>query len=65
MTEVWSQVSDDKAQVPWSRTSLTRAVYLNPVVAPAPNAVTPSSTAPALASTSGNSDVELEILALG
>jgi peptidoglycan hydrolase-like protein with peptidoglycan-binding domain len=38
MSEVWSQVSDDKAQVPWSRTSLTRAVYLNPVAAPAPNA---------------------------
>ena len=64
MTEVRAQVSDEtgKAQVPWSRTSLTRAVYLNPVAAPAPNAValSSSSTAPALASTSGNSDVELE-----
>jgi uncharacterized caspase-like protein len=64
MTEVRAQVSDEtgKAQSPWSRTGLTRALYLNPVAAPAPNAVSlpPSSMAPALASTSDNSDVELE-----
>jgi uncharacterized caspase-like protein len=66
MTEVRAQVNEEtnKGQLPWGHTNLIGAVYLNPAPAPTPaanNAAAPASSAPAaVASTSGNSEVELE-----
>ncbi len=63
MTEVRAQVNDEtnKGQLPWGHTNLIGAVYLNPVAAPAAGAGTAAAGAPAaVASTSGNTDVELE-----
>jgi len=64
MTEVRAQVSEEtnKGQLPWGHTNLTGSVYLNPA-APAPaTAAAPAvpGTAPAIASTTPNTDVELE-----
>src|ERR1700684_1184272 len=61
MTEVRAQVNEEtnKGQLPWGHTNLIGAVYLNPVAAPAPGAP-PASSAPAVASNSPVSDVELE-----
>jgi uncharacterized caspase-like protein len=60
MTEVRAQVNEEtnKGQLPWGHTNLIGSVYLNP--APAANAASQSSAAPAMASTSGATDVELE-----
>jgi uncharacterized caspase-like protein len=63
MTEVRAQVNDEtnKGQLPWGHTNLIGAVYLNPVAAPAAGAAaTPTGAPAAVASTSGNTDVELE-----
>ncbi|HLG81477.1 MAG TPA: caspase family protein [Bradyrhizobium sp.] len=64
MTEVRAQVSDEtsKGQLPWGHTNLTGSVYLNPAAATPAAAGAPaaSGTAPALASTTPNTDVELE-----
>jgi Caspase domain/Putative peptidoglycan binding domain len=61
MTEVRAQVNEEtnKGQLPWGHTNLIGAVYLNPVAAPAPGAA-PAASAPAVASNSPGSDVELE-----
>jgi hypothetical protein len=63
MTEVRAQVSEEtsKGQLPWGHTNLTGSVYLNPA-APAPStaAAPAAGQAPALASTTPNTDVELE-----
>jgi uncharacterized caspase-like protein len=62
MTKVRAQVNEEtnKGQLPWGHTNLIGTVYLNQ--APAGTAAAPvSSAAPAaVASTSGNSDVEVE-----
>jgi uncharacterized caspase-like protein len=62
MTKVRAQVNEEtnKGQLPWGHTNLIGTVYLNQ--APAGTAAAPaSSPAPAaVASTSGNSDVEVE-----
>jgi Caspase domain/Putative peptidoglycan binding domain len=60
MTKVRAQVNDEtsKGQLPWGHTNLTGSVYLNPVAAPA--AGTAAAAPVAVASTSGNTDVELE-----
>jgi Caspase domain/Putative peptidoglycan binding domain len=60
MTEVRAQVNEEtnKGQLPWGHTNLIGAVYLNPVAAPAAGA-TPAA-APAVASSSPGTDVELE-----
>jgi peptidoglycan hydrolase-like protein with peptidoglycan-binding domain len=61
MTEVRAQVNEEtnKGQLPWGHTNLIGSVYLNPVAAPA--AGTSAAAAPAaVASASGNTDVELE-----
>jgi hypothetical protein len=62
MTEVRAQVNEEtnKGQLPWGHTNLIGSVYLNPAAAPAANAAASSSSIPAVASTSGGSDVELE-----
>src|SRR5258706_10315621 len=63
MTEVRAQVSEEtnKGQLPWGHTNLIGAVYLNPAAMPAAAAAGPASSAPAaVASTSPNSDVEVE-----
>jgi hypothetical protein len=64
MTEVRAQVSDEtsKGQLPWGHTNLTGSVYLNPAAPTPATAAAPvaSGTAPALASTTPNTDVELE-----
>jgi uncharacterized caspase-like protein len=64
MTEVRAQVNDEtnKGQLPWGHTNLIGAVYLNPAAAaPAAGTATAPTGAPAaVASTSGNADVELE-----
>ena len=61
MTEVRAQVNEEtnKGQLPWGHTNLTGSVYLNPVAPPAPGAA-PAASAPAVASTSGGSEVEVE-----
>jgi hypothetical protein len=61
MTEVRAQVNEEtnKGQLPWGHTNLTGSVYLNPVAPPAPGAA-PAVPAPAVASTSGGSEVEVE-----
>src|SRR6202140_381002 len=61
MTEVRAQVNEEtnKGQLPWGHTNLIGAVYLNPAAAPAPGAA-PASSAPAVASNSPGTDVELE-----
>jgi uncharacterized caspase-like protein len=63
MTEVRAQVNEEtnKGQLPWGHTNLIGSVYLNPAAPPAASAAAPSTSAPtAVASTSGNTDVELE-----
>jgi uncharacterized caspase-like protein len=63
MTEVRAQVSDEtsKGQLPWGHTNLTGSVYLNPAAPPPPTAAAPAAgPAPALASTTPGTDVELE-----
>src|ERR1700704_5585788 len=65
MTKVRAQVNEEtnKGQLPWGHTNLIGSVYLNPAAAPAANtaAATSASAAPvAVASTSPNSDVEVE-----
>ncbi|WP_024518872.1 caspase family protein [Bradyrhizobium sp. Tv2a-2] len=63
MTEVRAQVSDEtsKGQLPWGHTNLTGSVYLNPAAPPPATAAAPASgPAPALASTTPGTDVELE-----
>src|SRR6202171_4705625 len=61
MTEVRAQVNEEtnKGQLPWSNTNLAGSVYLNPVAPPTPGAA-PAASAPAVASTSGGSEVEGE-----
>jgi len=61
MTEVRAQVNEEtnKGQLPWGHTNLTGSVYLNPVAPPTPGAA-PAASAPAVASTSGGSEVEVE-----
>src|SRR3982075_2659844 len=63
MTQVRAQVNEEtnKGQLPWGHTNLIGSVYLNgaPASAGPATAAAPSST-PAVASTSGGSDVELE-----
>jgi hypothetical protein len=61
MTEVRAQVNEEtnKGQLPWGHTNLIGSVYLNPAAAPAAGAAPPSS-APAVASNSSGTDVELE-----
>ena len=58
MTQVRAEVSEEtnKAQLPWANTNLTRAVYLNPVIAAAD--VVAANTPPSPASAA--SEVELE-----
>jgi hypothetical protein len=61
MTKVRAEVNEqtNKGQLPWGHTNLIGSVYLNPAAAPATAAA--ASAAPiAVASTSGNADVELE-----
>src|SRR6202521_3189411 len=63
MTKVRAQVNEEtnKGQLPWGHTNLIGTVYLNPTAAPAAAAGPASSAAPAaVASTSPNSDVEVE-----
>ncbi len=63
MTKVRAQVNEEtnKGQLPWGHTNLIGSVYLNPVAAPAATAAAPASSGPAaVASSSGNADVELE-----
>ncbi len=63
MTEVRAQVNEEtnKGQLPWGHTNLIGAVYLNPAAAPAAGTAAATTGAPAaVASTSGNTDVELE-----
>src|ERR1700754_1612296 len=66
MTKVRAQVNEEtnKGQLPWGHTNLIGTVYLNPAAAPvaaAGPASSSSSAAPAaVASTSPNSDVEVE-----
>jgi Caspase domain/Putative peptidoglycan binding domain len=63
MTEVRAQVNEEtnKGQLPWGHTNLIGSVYLNPVATPAPGAAAaPASLAPAVASSSGGTDIELE-----
>jgi len=62
MTKVRAQVNEEtnKGQLPWGHTNLIGTVYLNQTPAPAASAAAPSSSGPAVASTSGGSDVELE-----
>jgi hypothetical protein len=63
MTEVRAQVNEEtnKGQLPWGHTNLIGAVYLNPAAKPAAGAAAPSaSAAPAVASGSSGTDVELE-----
>src|SRR3979411_1992925 len=61
MTEVRAQVNEEtnKGQLPWGHTNLIGAVYLNPAAKPAAGA-TPAASAPAVASNSPGTDVELE-----
>jgi hypothetical protein len=61
MTKVRAQVNEEtnKGQLPWGHTNLIGSVYLNPAAAPPAAAGTASAPA-AVASTSGNSDVEVE-----
>jgi Caspase domain/Putative peptidoglycan binding domain len=61
MTEVRAQVNEEtnKGQLPWGHTNLIGAVYLNPAAKPAAGAA-PASAAPAVASSSPGTDVELE-----
>jgi Caspase domain/Putative peptidoglycan binding domain len=60
MTKVRAEVNEqtNKGQLPWGHTNLIGSVYLNPAAAPA--ATAPASAGPALASTGGSNDVELE-----
>ena len=66
MTEVRAQVNDEtnKGQLPWGHTNLTGSVYLNPAAKEpakdAPPADSGTALAPAVASTSGSSEVEVE-----
>jgi peptidoglycan hydrolase-like protein with peptidoglycan-binding domain len=62
MTEVRAQVNEEasKGQLPWGHTNLIGSVYLNPVAAPPASAAATSSAPGAVASSSGNADVELE-----
>jgi hypothetical protein len=65
MTKVRAQVNEEtnKGQLPWGHTNLIGTVYLNPAAAPvaAAGPASSSSAAPvAVASTSPNSDVEVE-----
>ena len=63
MTEVRAQVNEEtnKSQLPWGHTNLTGAVYLNPASATNANtAAGVAPAAPAVASATGSSDVELE-----
>jgi uncharacterized caspase-like protein len=64
MTKVRAQVNEEtnKGQLPWGHTNLIGTVYLNQAPTPAATAAGPApSVAPAaVASTSGNSDVEVE-----
>jgi hypothetical protein len=60
MTKVRAEVNEqtNKGQLPWGHTNLIGSVYLNP--AAAPTAAAASAAPVAVASTSGNADVELE-----
>jgi uncharacterized caspase-like protein len=62
MTMVRAQVNEEtnKGQLPWGHTNLIGTVYLNPAAVPAPAAAGPVSSAPAVVSTSPNSEVEVE-----
>jgi len=62
MTQVRAQVNEEtnKGQLPWGHTNLIGSVYLNGGAAPAAAPVAASSSTPAVASTSGGSDVEVE-----
>jgi hypothetical protein len=60
MTQVRAEVNEqtNKGQLPWGHTNLIGSVYLNPAAKPAAEAA--AAPGPALASTSGSNDVELE-----
>jgi Caspase domain/Putative peptidoglycan binding domain len=60
MTKVRAEVNEqtNKGQLPWGHTNLIGSVYLNP--APGPAAAASSAAPTPVASTSGNTDVELE-----
>jgi peptidoglycan hydrolase-like protein with peptidoglycan-binding domain len=62
MTEVRAQVNEEtnKGQLPWGHTNLIGSVYLNPAAAPAASAAATPAGAVAVATKSGNPDVELE-----
>jgi hypothetical protein len=62
MTKVRAEVNEqtNKGQLPWGHTNLIGSVYLNPAAAPAPEAAAAPVAGPALASTGGGNDVELE-----
>jgi len=61
MTKVRAEVNEqtNKGQLPWGHTNLIGSVYLNPAPAPVV-AGAPANAGPALASTAGSNDVELE-----
>ena len=61
MTKVRAEVNEqtNKGQLPWGHTNLIGSVYLNPA-APAPATAAAPATGPAVASTGGGNDVELE-----
>ena len=62
MTKVRAQVNEEthKGQLPWGHTNLIGSVYLNPTGVPAAESATASSGPAAVASTAGNSEVEVE-----
>ena len=62
MTKVRAEVNEqtNKGQLPWGHTNLIGSVYLNPAPEPAAAAAASSAAPTPVASTSGNTDVELE-----
>jgi len=62
MTKVRAEVNEqtNKGQLPWGHTNLIGSVYLNPAPEPAAAAAAASVAPTPVASTSGNTDVELE-----
>src|SRR5471032_930597 len=62
MTQVRAQVNEEthKGQLPWGHTNLIGSVYLNGAPAPGAAPAAAAASMPAVASTSGGSDVEVE-----
>ncbi len=62
MTKVRAEVNEqtNKGQLPWGHTNLIGSVYLNPAPEPAAPTAAASNAPAAVASVSGNTDVELE-----